>query len=166
MKLENHGFTESNNITQPTGTLPENHRPDDAKPVIEPPSSISSPILDVQVKAGKRSVRRKFSTAYKVKILAEYEAYTNALARGELLRKEGLYHSRLSAWRKQRDEGKLSIKPSGKSPKLILINQQLTRENVRLKKQLLQAHAIIDIQKKVSELLGIHAPQTNSSETS
>lgn len=68
------------------------------------------PIPNPQVTIrGQRSPRRQFSTAYKLQILDAYDACDNALARGALLRKEGLYHARLSTWRKQRDEGKLSL---------------------------------------------------------
>lgn len=131
-------------------------------PSSESPVSISesvTPIPDAQVKPGRRATRRKFSVAYKVKILAQYEGCTNALARGELLRKEGLYQSRVVAWRKQRDDGKLSAKISGKMPKSMLINQQLARENARLKKQLSHARAIIEIQKKSQDCLGCTCPR-------
>lgn len=115
-----------------------------------------------QVKAKQGARRRKFSAAYKVDILARYEACSNALARGELLRKEGLYHSRLSAWRKERDNGTLTEKKHPKS----INNKNLTRENARLKKELAQAHTVIEIQKKVSELLGLNTHQTDSTESS
>ncbi len=45
--------------------------------------------------------RRKFTKAYKLKILTAYDACSNALDRGALLRREGIYHARISAWRKQ-----------------------------------------------------------------
>lgn len=59
--------------------------------------------MNILLKPGQRAPRRKFSVAYKLQILEAYEACDNALARGALLRKEGLYASRLSTWRKQRD---------------------------------------------------------------
>jgi transposase-like protein len=81
---------------------------------------------------------------------------------GELLRREGLYSSHLSTWRRQRDEGALAglapkrrgRKPKPKNP-LADENDQLRRENRRLKEQLRQAELIIDVQKKVSEMLNI-----------
>lgn len=102
-------------------------------------ASNSLPIPDPQVSA-QQSPRRSFSTAYKVKILAAYESCTNALSRGELLRKEGLYMSRISSWRKQRDAGRLGKKRASSKP----THAQLLRENARLKKKLSQAEAIID----------------------
>lgn len=108
-------------------------------------------IPDPQVSA-QHSPRRSFSTAYKLKILSAYEGCSTALARGELLRKEGLYSSRISSWRKQRSAGRLSNK-RGLSKQSYA---ELVRENGQLKKRLAQAQAIIDLQKKVSELLGHH----------
>ncbi len=161
MKQENQELVQSNNITTTERVTSSSESPGDITQ-----SGPPSPIPDAQVKTGQRATRRKFSVAYKVKILAEYEACSNALARGELLRREGLYHSRLTAWRKQRDDGGLSAKTSGKNQKSTPVNQQLARENARLKKELSHARAIIEIQKKVSELLGMHMPQTDNSETS
>jgi len=132
----------------------------------ESPQNKPSSMPDVQVNARQRAPRRTFSTSYKLNVLEDYEACDNALARGALLRKEGLYHARLSSWRKQRDDGKLSVNAKGKTPKLRLMNQQLARENSQLKKKLTQAEAIIDLQKKISELLGTHILPTESSEKS
>lgn len=132
----------------------------------EAPHNIPASIPDVQVKPAQRAPRRKFSTAYKLKILETYEACDNALARGALLRKEGLYHSRVNTWRKQRDEGTLGSKVNRKTPASVLASQQLTRENVRLKKKLARAEAIIELQKKVFDLLGTHILPPESSETS
>ena len=125
---------------------------DDSKSQQIDPASNPLPIPDPQVSA-QQSPRRSFSTVYKVKILAAYEACTNALSRGELLRKEGLYMSRISSWRKQRDAGRLGKKRASSSKPT---HAQLLRENGRLKKKLSQAEAIIDLQKKLSELLGQH----------
>ena len=119
-------------------------------------SSASSPPRqpsDTQVDSHKTAPRRKFSIEYKLKILEAYEACDNAMARGALLRKEGLYHSRLTAWRQQRDAGRLTPNKRSKSSKRV---QQLSRQNAALKKKLAQAEAIIELQKKVSEILGTH----------
>lgn len=126
----------------------------------------SSDTVDVQVKLKQYTPRRKFSTAYKLKILEEYDACDNPLSRGALLRREGVYHSILSTWRKQRDEGKLSVKAKKKTSKVLLSNQQLARENAQLKKKLLQAEAIIELQKKISDLLGTHILPPEKSEIS
>lgn len=127
-------------------------------------SSVETP--DVQVKSNQRAPRRKFSTAYKLKILEEYDACDNTLSRGALLRREGVYHSILSTWRRQRDGGRLSVNSKGKTPKVVLANQQLARENAQLKKKLLQAEAIIELQKKISDLLGTHILPPENSEIS
>jgi transposase-like protein len=112
----------------------------------------SSP--DPQVKPKKHySTRRSFDTAYKLRILAAFDACESAVERGTLLRKEGLYHSRITAWRQQFSNSKLT---SGEKKSKALRTDHLVRENEQLKKKLAQAEAIIDIQKKVSELLGKH----------
>lgn len=112
----------------------------------------SSP--DPQIKPKKRySTRRSFDTAYKLRVLAAFDACESAVERGALLRKEGLYHSRITAWKKQFNDSKLT---SGKKKAKVLRTDHLVRENEQLKKKLAQAEAIIDIQKKVSELLGKH----------
>jgi len=68
----------------------------------------SSKLLDTQVKTPRRyKPRRSFDLAYKQKILAAYEACPDASSRGELLRREGLYHSVIRSWRSQQAAGKL-----------------------------------------------------------
>lgn len=106
------------------------------------------------------SSRRTFDTAYKLRILSAYDACETSLDRGALLRKEGLYHSRIAAWRQQLEHSKLK---NGKKNRKALRTEHLTRENEQLKKKLAQAEAIIELQKKVSELLGTHIlPHENS----
>ncbi|APS84549.1 hypothetical protein AVM71_06365 [Piscirickettsia salmonis] len=97
-----------------------------------------------QVKEKQSSPRRSFKTAYKIRILAEYDACSNQLARGELLRKEGLYSSRISTWKKERETGKLGGKYKNKSDKKI--EDCCLKKIIRLKKKLAQAEAIIDLQ--------------------
>ena len=118
------------------------------------------PCVDSQVKASS-SPRRSYSTEYKLRILSAYEACDNALARGELLRKEGLYSSRISTWRKQRDLGRLGKSKTNRHQKII---GQLRAENHQLKKKLRQADALIELQKKVSELFGEHILPLEKSE--
>ncbi len=110
----------------------------------------------------EKPVRRRFTVEYKAKILAEADACAEMGQLGELLRREGLYSSYLSNWRRQRDEGGLAgltpkrrgRKSKPKSP-LTDENERLLRENGRLKEKLRQAELIIDVQKKVSEMLSI-----------
>lgn len=118
--------------------------------------------FDTQVKAKKqRAAKRKFSNAYKFQILNALDACKNSGERAALLRKEGLYYARISAWKKQFQSGKLTL---NKTPKSILLTQQLSREVASLKKKLSQAEAIIDLQKKVSELLSINILDHNPNE--
>ena len=116
---------------------------------------------DPQVKASS-TPRRKFSKGYKLKILTAFDACSNALERGALLRREGLYHSRISAWRNQ-----LGVSDGGKKNTIkTQRTDHMTREIDQLKKKLAQAQAIIELQKKVSELLGTHILAHDSSEES
>ena len=110
----------------------------------------------------EKPVRRRFAVEYKVRILAEADACTEMGQLGELLRREGLYSSHLSNWRRQRDKGVLAgLTPKRRgrksNPKNLLAdeNERLQRENGRLKEKLRQAELIIDVQKKVSEMLSI-----------
>lgn len=108
--------------------------------------------VDSQVKIRKAyTPRRSFNTAYKLRILAAYNACESASDRGALLRKEGLYHSRICLWRQQFENSKLTDK---KQTSNALRTDHLVRENEQLKKKLAHAEAIIDLQKKISELLG------------
>jgi len=110
----------------------------------------------------EKPVRRRFTVEYKIRILEEADACTEMGQIGELLRREGLYSSHLSTWRKRRAEGGLAglapkrrgRKAKPKNP-LADENEQLRRENRRMKEKLRQAELIIDVQKKVSEMLNI-----------
>jgi transposase len=110
----------------------------------------------------EKPVRRRFSTEYKLRILAETDACAEMGQIGELLRREGLYASILSTWRKQRKEGTLAglapkrrgRKPKTKNPLADEV-ATLQRENQSLKTKLRKAELVIDVQKKVSEMLDI-----------
>lgn len=107
-----------------------------------------------------RGKRRSFPAAYKLKILAEADAATGSGAIGALLRREGLYSSILTHWRKERDAGiEQGLTPRTRGPKphidpSIKEVLQLRRENDRLTERLRKAEIIIDVQKKVAMLLG------------
>jgi transposase-like protein len=110
----------------------------------------------------EKPVRRRFAVEYKMRILAEADACSEPGMLGELLRREGLYSSHLSTWRRLRDEGVLAgLTPKRRGRKAKQKNPladevtRLSRENDRLKEQLRQAELIIDVQKKVSEMLSI-----------
>jgi transposase len=117
----------------------------------------------------EKAQRRRFEAGYKLRVLEEADRCTEPGQLGELLRREGLYSSHLSTWRRQRDEGALDAlgpKKRGRKPKrkdaVTLENERLTRENKRLAERLRQAEAIIEVQKKVSEMLGISTADPNS----
>lgn len=116
----------------------------------------------------EKPVRRRFLVEYKLRILHEADRCTESGQLGALLRREGLYSSILSTWRQQRDEGTLvGLTPKRRGRKanpdapLIAENLRLTRETQRLAAKLRQAEMIIDIQKKLSEMLGIPLPPSN-----
>ena len=116
----------------------------------------------VQPEVNEKPVRRHFTAEYKARILDEADRCTEPGQLGELLRREGLYSSHLTNWRRQREAG-LSPKRRGRKPipnkKERQELERLRRENQRLAEQLRQAQIIIDVQKKVSEMLGIPPAQ-------
>jgi transposase len=118
-------------------------------------SSNDERVPDPEVPA--RAATRRYSASYKAKILAEYETLDKA-GKGALLRREGLYSSLISAWRDQRDAAGLVAlaKPAGRpsaDPKE-RENARLRRENERLAAELAKARKVIDVQGKLSALLG------------
>jgi transposase len=113
----------------------------------------------------EKPVRRRYTVEDKSRILDEADACTEKGQLGELLRREGIYSSYLTSWRRQRDHGAqagLTPKRRGRKgkPKNPLADEvvRLQRKNNRLEKKLHQAELIIDVQKKVSEILGIPMP--------
>ncbi len=134
-----------------TGVAPSIGRTEE--PGIMPPP-------DPEVAEKKR--RRKFTAKYKLRIIEEADTCTKPGQIGVLLRREGLFYSNLTTWRKQKEKGllaALSPKKRGRKEKeknpLTQRVAQLERENERLRKKLKQAESIIDVQKKISEILGI-----------
>ncbi len=117
-------------------------------------------VPDPEVPAKAR--RRRFTVAYKLRILRETESQHTPGAIGAVLRREGLYSTHLSAWRRERDRGaldSLSRRRRGRQPDPIPGARQriatLEAENVRLQERLRQAEAIISAQKKLAEILGL-----------
>lgn len=106
-----------------------------------------------------RGARRRFTAEYKLRILREVEACKGTGEIGALLRREGLYSSNLSKWRQQRARGELEgLAEQRRGPKedpQAMENARLKRENERLREELRKAQLIIDVQKKVSQLLGV-----------
>lgn len=114
---------------------------------------------DPQVLA--KAQRRRFTAAYKQRILEEADACTEPGQIGALLRREGLYSSSLTQWRQQRDAGARAAlsrargRKAAPDPASTERIATLERENERLRQRLAQAEALLEIQKKVSEVLGI-----------
>ena len=117
-----------------------------------------------------RAKRRRFSAEYKLRILEEVDGCTQRGQIGALLRREGLYSSHLSTWRQQRIlrqlEG-LSPKKRGRKPQDPAVKEaaRLRRENERLRARLEQAEMIIDVQKKLSQLLGLTPDESEMNES-
>ena len=115
-------------------------------------------IPDPEAPSGPK--RRRFSAAYKGRVVEEAECCTEAGQIGALLRREGLYSSQLSAWRKLYRTGALEAlrddKRGRKATKHPLEdeNARLRNQNERLARRLEQAETIIEIQKKVAAMLG------------
>ena len=114
-----------------------------------------------------RARRRRFTARYKLDILQEADRCTQRGEIGALLRREGLYSSQLCDWRRQIALGQLqalSPRKRGRKPRDPSVEAlaQLERENEQLRAQLEQAEIIIDVQKKLSELLGLGTEKTES----
>jgi len=116
----------------------------------------------VEPEVNAKPERRQFSAEYKRRILAEADACTEAGQIGSLLRREGLYSSNLTHWRQQRAEGALkALSPKKRGPKLDPLadeNAALRRRIERLEADLKRAETIIEVQKKLSDLLGLSDP--------
>jgi transposase len=118
--------------------------------------------MATEVEVLAKATRRRFSAEYKLKILREAEACTQPGERGALLRREGLYSSNLTTWRAQRERGELlglAPKKRGPAPKaknpLAAKVAALEREVTRYKARAERAEALVELQKKVAEFLGI-----------
>ena len=117
----------------------------------------------ISPEVSEKATRRRFTRAYKEQILAQADQCNVPGQLGELLRREGLYSSNLSSWRRQRDAGALAPKQRGRKPNPNKKENQelakLKRDNARLTERLRQAELIIEVQKKVSEMMGIKLPE-------
>jgi transposase-like protein len=109
----------------------------------------------------ENKLRRKFTAKYKLAILRKTDSCTEPGQVGALLRREGLYSSNLTTWKRQREQGLLDVmspkKRGRKKHEINPLSQELARlqkDNERLKNKLKQAETIIEVQKKISELLG------------
>ena len=120
------------------------------------------PLPDSEVIARPR--RRSFTAEYKRSILDQAEAAQDSGVIGALLRREGLYSSHLTTWKRQRQKGEIdALTPQKRGPKVVVSplvkqNRQLQAANARLTKKLQHAELIIAVQKKVAALLGNPIP--------
>ena len=116
-----------------------------------------------------RAKRRQFTVEYKRRILAEVEACSEPGEIGALLRREKLYSSHLTRWRQQlNEEGRKGLSPQKRGRKADPQAEEMARlqqENERLRSQLEQAELIMDVQKKLSQLLGLKVNQIGSEES-
>ena len=129
-------------------------------------TALMAPSLGEEVEVLAKAKRRRFTLEYKRRILREADRCRKPGELGALLRREGLYSSSLSSWRAARDRGELGGEgtrkrgPQANSPdpsaKRIAV---LERENRRLLQRAERAEALVEVQKKLSELLGIDLPE-------
>lgn len=118
-----------------------------------------------------KAIRRRFSAEYKRRILQEADQ-CGAGGIAALMRREGLYSSHLTTWRKQRESGEIAgLEPRKRGKKPVPRNplagemKRLTRENQGLQKRLKQAEIIIDVQKKLCDILGLTVPPIEQNES-
>lgn len=102
--------------------------------------------------------RRRFTAEYRLKILRQADACKAPGELGALLRREGLYSSLLSTWRRQREQGALAeLRTRKRGPKPKAVNprvKELEKQNARLQRKLKQAEMIIEVQKKCTRSWG------------
>ena len=121
-----------------------------------------------ETEVSSKATRRRFTAKYKAQVLAEADACTKKGELGALLRREGLYSSHLASWRAARaqhgDEGLTPQKrgPKARSASEVANNKrivELEREARRWKARAERAEGLVELQKKVSEILGIKLPE-------
>ena len=123
-----------------------------------------SPVPDTQVR--EKPTRRRFSTAEKVRILKLADACHKPGELGELLRREGLYSSSLASFRKQQTEGKFHHRSAeqvvAQRKHKEADRQSEARKLQAMQKEIQQLRGLLDLQKKLSDLLALHLPDTSS----
>lgn len=115
-----------------------------------------------------KAKRRTFSAQYKLRVLEEADCCTKPGEIGALLRREGLYSSNLTTWRRQREQGQIgALSPKKRGPKpavdaaMARELAKLRKEKQQLEQQLKKAELVIEVQKKVSLLLGLDIDPEN-----
>jgi transposase len=127
------------------------------------PPGVPDPAVEAKPK------RRRFTAKYKLAILREVERARDPGKIGAILRREGLYSSHLSMWRRERDRiAKTGLAAQKRGPKAKVVDprvKQLERENTKLKRRNQRLEALVEIQKKACELLGIPLSPQDSDES-
>lgn len=125
-------------------------------------------VPDPEVSARPR--RRKFTAAYKLEVLRELDGCEFGQT-GEVLRREGLYSSTITRWRRARAAGELQAlspkkqgRPRQRRNPLSSEVERLERKTAKLEEELRKARLIIEVQKKVSEMLDIQMPRSESTD--
>ena len=146
---------------EPQGSEGERSEPERPGGFTSAGRSVRPPDPEVQ----DRPQRRKFTADYKRRMLAEIDSATAQGQVGAILRREGLYSSHVATWRKTREAAeRRALEPKKRGPKakakdpLQVENVKLRRENEKLQTKLRRAELMIEIQKKVHEMLGIELP--------
>jgi len=150
-------------VKKPSGVSRCTEATGESKPVVVQPGSSASRVGEPSVpdpEVVEKAKRRKFTAEYKLRIVREAELCSPGEL-GALLRREGLYFSNLACWRRQVEQGQLAaLAPQKRGRKGRAVNpvsrrvQELERENQQLRERLRQAEEIIELQKKISEVLG------------
>ena len=137
--------------------------PEGRRPRIVPAPAAVSPDISA------RPRRRTFTVQDKLRILAETDRAADTGQIGAILRREGLYSSILGDWRRQREAGAIgALAPARRGPKVAELNPLAAelalsrKDNARLTLRLARAEAIIEVQKKIADLLGIPLAQSDS----
>ena len=171
--MKNNGISSASPTVLPAAGRREDERSEDdrssaaGKTVAPGPPAAPRPNPEIVADARRRS----FTGEYKQRILAELDAAAaQPGAIGALLRREGLYSSHLSTWRRERQAGILKgLTPHKRGPKSKRNPQgeeiqKLRRENQRLTEELRKAEIVMDVQKKVGALLGWPLPKADPQE--
>jgi len=124
------------------------------------------PALTQETEVVAMPKRRRFSAEEKLRILKEADACTQPGEQGALLRREGLYSSHLTEWRRARERGELeALEPKKRGRKPAAVNPlekkvaELARALEKAEARARRAEALVEVQKKISELLGIPLPK-------
>jgi hypothetical protein len=128
--------------------------------------TVATGLMIPEVEVAEKPVRRRFSVEYKRKVLREADGCVGPGEVGALLRREGLYSSHLRTWRAARERGEISgLAPKKRGPKTV-VKDGRDRRIVELEREVRwwqaraeRAEALVELQKKVSSLLGIALPE-------